>query len=247
MRYFNEKIDYKANFDEERDCPSLPKQLEQHFEDISEEQFFDRIQRKKENPHRRLKLVFTILIILLVLSLALFTFMVLQYKTFSEKNSLRMSLLSKHNLKEQSIIKLATLTALTSLNLDYNATLLIKEQISLSNALSSDIYNLDSSTMSNPEGQTLQESLNRLNLIINAYLLNQNSASTAKALAMIAPIASSYENFNSVMIESWGVELTGFFRLSTVILIVFGVVATLLIVIMEIVEYQMFKMKEEIV
>lgn len=46
--------------------------------------------------------------------------MMVQYKTLSEKNILQMTLLSKHNLKEQSIIKLATLTAMNSFNLGYN-------------------------------------------------------------------------------------------------------------------------------
>lgn len=37
MRLYQEKIDYKANFDEENDCPSLPRQQEEDFDEIREE------------------------------------------------------------------------------------------------------------------------------------------------------------------------------------------------------------------
>ena len=34
MRYFDNRIDFKSNFDEERDCPSLPNRYESNSSNI---------------------------------------------------------------------------------------------------------------------------------------------------------------------------------------------------------------------
>ena len=36
MKYFNNQIDYKANFDEENECEALPRQQQEDFEQLSQ-------------------------------------------------------------------------------------------------------------------------------------------------------------------------------------------------------------------
>lgn len=96
MRYFNGKIDYKANFDEERDCPSLPSQLEERFEEIYEEQMLEKIERKREKVPLKLKAMYVIILIQILLTSSVFTYFLLQFKSISETNSLRLNILTKH-------------------------------------------------------------------------------------------------------------------------------------------------------
>lgn len=101
--------------------------------------------------------------------------------------------------------------------------------------------------MNSEEGVVLQNNLNSLNLIINSYLLNQNSATTNQALAMIPTIARAYEAYLGSLIEDWEVANSNFSNVIFTLLIAFGVICFFLLMIMALLEYQVMKVKEEIV
>ena len=47
MRFFRDKIDYKSNFEEERDCPSLPRQREENLPALQYESFVEKRQKQR--------------------------------------------------------------------------------------------------------------------------------------------------------------------------------------------------------
>jgi hypothetical protein len=95
MRFFDEKIDYKANFEEEQDCPALPRQLEEDFEEVTEEQFLEKVRRKKALTPSGLKGTVCLLGALMVASCAAFIFMLVSFNSYAASNIRNLSLICK--------------------------------------------------------------------------------------------------------------------------------------------------------
>lgn len=57
--------------------------------------------------------------------------------------------------------------------------------------------------MSTDEGEVLQTSLNSLNLIINAYLLNSSTVIAQQALASLGSMTIRYDRFTLATIATW--------------------------------------------
>lgn len=136
MRLFQEKIDYKANFDEDNDCPSLPRQQEEDFDEIREEQFHEKVERKKKLIPFRLKLSFVVLTALLLLSFGSFVTMLITFQSYGVNNTTNLILICRIYEKIASYTQLSSLTRFSNLNLPNNETQLILNQINITNSLS---------------------------------------------------------------------------------------------------------------
>lgn len=80
MRYFDEKVDYKVNFEEERECETLPRLEEEDFDEVLEEGFYEKVLRKKKQTPTSLKAGYIILALLTVVSLAVGLYLVLSFQ-----------------------------------------------------------------------------------------------------------------------------------------------------------------------
>jgi hypothetical protein len=96
---------------------------------------------------------------------------------------------------------------------------------------------MDPATMSTPEGETLQSNLNSLNLIINAYLLNSTAAVAVQALTSLARITIGYDRFILATVKSWNLSTSGLDGHLTAILLGYTILASLLFLILGVVEY----------
>ena len=175
MRYFNEKIDYKANFDEDNDCAALPRQQQEDFERLTEEQFLEKVSRKKESTPFVFKLAVITFVLLFLVAVGSYSFMLVSYNSFARKNSSNVKILCKTYEKFDSILTMILLTTLPKMNLNYNESQLIHERIAINSKITEEIYNIDLDALIIPEGETLKKLENDVNLKINEYLLNPNN------------------------------------------------------------------------
>lgn len=80
MRYFENRIDYKSNFEEERDCPSLEHDYEEVRGHIDSQEFYEKWDRKKGQRPLWLKAAWAMVVILAVVSLAVCIFMLVTFQ-----------------------------------------------------------------------------------------------------------------------------------------------------------------------
>jgi hypothetical protein len=203
MRYYQEKIDYKSNFEEERDCPSLQPHLQRALSSLSINEFYEKWDRKKQSVPLWFKATAALIILLCLVSLSSAVFYLIIFNSTTTSAGIGLQVSTKLQEKMQSVILLGELTTLPLYNPAANASQAISAQITLTNNLSSQLYALDANIFNANGGQSILDLLNTLNLYINSYLLTPNYPYRNALTLLTTQIVPSFYNFIQAVISSY--------------------------------------------
>jgi hypothetical protein len=95
MRYFRERIDYKSNFEEERDCPSLQPHTQKALSSLSINEFHEKWDRKKNSAPLWFKASLTIIIFLALVGLSSAVFYLLTFNSATSAAGLTIQVSTK--------------------------------------------------------------------------------------------------------------------------------------------------------
>jgi hypothetical protein len=243
MRYYQEKIDYKSNFEEERDCQSLQPHLERALSSLSINEFYEKWDRKKNSVPLWFKVSAVLVALISILALASAIYFLLQFNAIAANAGNSLQVTTKLQEKLQSVILLGELTTLPFYNSSLNVSQAINAQISHTNQISSELYALNQNIFNLNGGQGILDLLNTLNLYMNSYLLNANYSYKTILSLITAKITPNFMAFIQSLIDAYNSASTGFQR--NAILICFSVICLGLFVIMWLVDFrQTFRRRE---
>jgi hypothetical protein len=106
MRYFKERIDYKSNFEEERDCPSLQPHIQRALSSLSVNEFHEKWDRKKNSAPLWFKASVTIIILLALVGVASAVFYLMAFNGVVSTGSTTLQVSTKLQEKLQSVVLL---------------------------------------------------------------------------------------------------------------------------------------------